>query len=123
MFLSILGTIQAFHHQRRMHTISICDTEVASHKGILMTTIVVHIVGTIVATIAIFTILNLRIVKLCTIYFLACQTVYNRNIERRIAFLLVLIVCDAITIDIQNGALERIESEIVCRLIPKASTL
>ena len=123
MLLTILGTIQAFHHQRRMHAVGVCDTEMTSHKGILMTTVIVHIVGTIVARIFVFTILNLRIVELGTIYFFACQTIYYRDIERRIALLLVLIVGDAIAIDIKDATLERIQSEVVCRLIPEASTL
>ena len=108
MLLTILGTIQAFHHQRRMHAVGVCDTEMACHKGILMTTVIVHIVGTIVARIFVFTILNLRIVELGTIYFFACQTIYYRDIERRIALLLVLIVGDAIAIDIKDATLERI---------------
>ena len=115
----VVVAIQAFHDERRMHTIQKGNGKVAIHRSIAVT----HVISAIVTRIGVATIVHFAIFQFTASDFCTRQSVDDRYVERTVAHILIAVIHDAVTIYICHGTTHGIESPRFLLLVPETCAI
>ncbi len=123
VFLVALCPVEAFHHERRMYTVEVADGEMSAQESILRAVVVVHIVGSVVSSVAVGTVFYFIIFQFVAGDFRSRSPVYHGYVERWIALALLPIVGYSVTVRVGRFAAIGVFSPCIRLAVPEAGSV